>query len=528
MRMPAARVKPRLAKPATFPAPIGGWVKNVNLATPDARRPDGSRVNGAFVLENWFPTATGIRMRGGSSLFATIGDGSRDVTAMFTYSNGNNQKLFGATSNAIYDATAGGTVTSAAVGSLTGGDWSVVQFATAGSTVLRAVNGVDTPQVYDGSTWSTTPALTGTTVTALSHVWQHQRRLFFIQGGTLDAWYLAADAFGGALTKLPLGGVFKRGGSLLFGASWSLETGNGLNAQCVFVTTEGEAAIYQGTDPSTAATWSLVGVYRIGKPRGPKAKIDAGGDLVIATDIGFVPLSQAVQRDYAALSPSAISYNIETAWNEAVAQRSSANWHCEVWPTKQMCMVALPTPSGLKPTMFIANVRTGAWAPYTGWNGTCLQLFGSRMFFGSTGGKIIEAEVTGSDQGIPYTASCIPLFDPLRAPASLKTALAMRATVRAPAEVVPKLSLQADFVDRLPGQPDAALISAGDTWGVGIWGTAKWGTEAVLKVFARWQSVAGSGYAIAPGVQVTSGSVTPPNLELVQVDVTYDQGDVGS
>jgi hypothetical protein len=510
----------------TFPAPVGGWIKNVNLATPDTRKPDGSKVNGAFLLENWFPTATGVRMRGGSSLFATVGGGSSAVVSMFAYANGNNQKLFAATATAIYDATAGGVIGSAAVGSLNSGEWSFVQFATAGGTFLRGVNGADTPQVFDGTSWSTSPALTGVTASSLSHVWQHQRRLFFIQGGTLDAWYLPADAIGGALVKLPLGGVFKRGGSLLFGASWSLETGAGLSAQCAFISTEGEAAIYQGTDPSTSATWSLVGVYRIGKPRGPKAKIDAGGDLVIATDVGFVPLSQAVQRDYAALSPAAISYSIETAWNEAVADRSASNWHCEVWPTKQMVLVALPTPSGQMPMMFVANARTGAWAPYTGWTSTCLQLFGSRMFFGSTAGKIIEAEVGGADQGVSYTASCVPLFDPLKSPASLKTSLLMRATVRAPVEVVPQLSLQSDFVVNMPTVPDAALGASGDVWGVGIWGVAKWGVAQVLQVFQRWQSVSGSGYAIAPGVQITSGNISAPDLELVQVDVTYDQGDI--
>jgi hypothetical protein len=67
MRQPAARVKPRLAKLQSYPAPMGGWIKNVNLATPDARTPNGQKVNGAAVLENWFPTATGIRMRGGNA-----------------------------------------------------------------------------------------------------------------------------------------------------------------------------------------------------------------------------------------------------------------------------------------------------------------------------------------------------------------------------------------------------------------------------------------------------------------------------
>ena len=46
----------------TFAAPINGWVANQNMANPPEQ--------GATVLENWFPTSTGIRMRAGSSLGA--------------------------------------------------------------------------------------------------------------------------------------------------------------------------------------------------------------------------------------------------------------------------------------------------------------------------------------------------------------------------------------------------------------------------------------------------------------------------
>ena len=45
MRQPAARVKPRLAKLESFPAPVGGWIKNVNLATPGARLPSGQKLD---------------------------------------------------------------------------------------------------------------------------------------------------------------------------------------------------------------------------------------------------------------------------------------------------------------------------------------------------------------------------------------------------------------------------------------------------------------------------------------------------
>src|SRR5690242_21196690 len=82
---------------ASFPAPTGGWIANTNLAAPNARKPDGSPVNGAAMLVNWRPTATGISMRGGSQRYAIVSKDGSEVTALFDYKNGNIQKLFAAT-----------------------------------------------------------------------------------------------------------------------------------------------------------------------------------------------------------------------------------------------------------------------------------------------------------------------------------------------------------------------------------------------------------------------------------------------
>lgn len=554
MRQPAPRTKPRTADYKTFPAPVDGWIANINLATPNARMPNGATVMGAAVLENWFPTATGIRMRSGSQRYAIVSQDGSAVTALFTYINGNNEKLFSATATDIYDIT---TVTNAddqflvdangnpvvdddgnflvkfsspdsAVTSLTGGDWSVVQFATSGGTYLRCVNGKDTPLVFDGTDWGTTPAITVATPTTLSFVWVYKERLFFIQKDTLDAWYLPVSSIGGAAVKLPLGGVFSRGGSLLFGATWSLDTGSGLNEQCIFVTTEGEVAVYQGTDPSSATTWSKVNVYRIGRPRGANAHIKAGGDLVIATDIGFIPLSQAIRLDIAALAPNSVSYPIEDEWNAIVAERTATTWACEVWPTKQMVIVSYPASDGQEESVFVANARTGRWAKYTGWGMTCLKVFKERLFFGTDTGHIIEGEVTGADQMQPYTASCVPLFDPLKTPASLKTGLQARAVLRAPGAVNAKLSLQKDFSTTLPGAPDDTGVVSSSTWGTAKWGQFKWGSGVGKRTFTDWRSVAGSGYALSVATQITSGKTTPPKVDLVQTDLMFDLSDVGT
>lgn len=523
MRMPAAPNKPRTARFVTFAAPIAGWISNRNLSQA-SQGPQG-----AALLENWFPIATGAIMRRGSEVYATVGDGSKDVESLFAYVNGNTKKFFASTSDTIYDITSAGAVTSA-LAAQTAGKWSVVQFATPGGVFLRGVNGSDTPFVFDGTAWGTTPAITftdGTTPSQLANVWASQNRLWFIKKDALDAYYLPVASIGGAAVVFPLGGVFTRGGELLFGASWSIETLGGLQENTIFVSTQGEVAIYSGSDPSDASTWKLIGVYRIGMPLGPKAWVKAGGDVVIATDIGMIPVSQAMVRDIAALSPNAISYKIETAWNDTVAERVGSDWNAIVWPSAQMMAVAPPTVSGTIPEVFVANARTGAWTKFTGWNATCLGDYDKRCFFGSTGGKIIEANVTGADQGAIYTASYIPLFNDLRAPGSLKIAKAGRVTLRCAVDPLPQLSLNVDFDTATPIAPNVRSVDADSIWDSGLWDEALWSSDASsIATQSKWQSLAGAGYAIAPCVQISSGSIAPIDAQLARIDVTYDQADI--
>jgi hypothetical protein len=387
-----------------------------------------------------------------------------------------------------------------------------------GETITDSATGSAT---VDGVISTAFSAVTGVATANLSYVWAFKNRVFFIQKDTLDAWYLSVDAISGAATKFPLGGVFQRGGKLLFGASWSLDAGDGLSNLCIFVTTEGEVAVYAGTDP---ASWALSGVYRIGKPLGKRAFIRAGGDLVIATDVGFVPLSQAIQKDYAALSPSAVSYPIEDAWNDAVEDRSSTEWNCEVWPAAQMVVVALPTVSGTTAEMFVANARTGAWAKYTGWNATCLEIFRGRMFFGSLDGKIYEANVSGYDDGTPYTCNYVPLFSDLGVP-GLKTATLVRNVIRSPYPVNDQVSVQVDFTVSLPSPPDAAIISGASAWGAGIWGTSVWGGASEKQTFQALHGVTGFGYAMSPSTQITSGAIVPIDGEIVRTDILFTPGE---
>lgn len=558
MRAPAkARApRPRVTTNAPFPAPVGGWIANRSKATP--RQPN--QPPGALVLENWFPTSTGVKLRRGTRRYATVGVGEDPVFSLFTYHVGTQEQLFAATMTTIYDISTIanafpieigdgngdsigandpdevlGTPSDPGVVMLTGqtnGSWVVSPMTTDGGNFIRGVNGADLPFTYDGADFSTTafPLTFADGEQAepedMSFVWQYKRRHFFIRLGSLDAYYLPVNSIGGELAVLPLGAVFTLGGSLLFGASWSLgsSSAGGLGAQCIFVTTEGEVAVYQGDNPDSLDGWSLVGVYRIGRPLGKEAFIRAGGDIIIATTVGLLPLSTAIQLDAAALAPGAVSSPIEDAWTEAVQRRSSGDWQCITWPDQAMVLVAPPAQTDQ--TVFVANANTGAWCKFTGWLPRCFAVWRGRLYFGSDGGQVVEANVSGSDQGVSYTGRYMGLYDDLGAPAARKMAMFARPSMQSSVAISPSVSVAFDWSTNFPPAPNAEPAQSESAWDGGTWDLSRWDSVELTVSYERWNSVGGSGARIAPIVQITSGTAIPIDAELIAVEITYSVSDI--
>ncbi len=684
MRRPAQPIKPRTAKPASFPAPVKGWIANANLAK---KVPEG-----AFVLDNFFPTETGVSIRAGSTKHGTIGapettealsgtvaidetvdvvgtstafltelevgeiveiDGEQytvatiaddenltlteathdtlsgetislvtvqvpaAVTALMTYINGNNEKMFGATAAAIFDVTTESdpaVIDTPVVTGQSGGAWIDQQFATSGGVFLIAVNGTDPLQLYNGTVWypvfgtalvsipyttltgdfteglvvtggtsgafgtivkiipssgtagtlwlravtgifqaetitdtstgsasctgaqtALSAAITGIDTDDFSYVWNYSNRLFFIEKESLSAWYLPAGAIAGAATELPLGGVFSLGGSLVFGSAWSIDDSSGLASYCAFFSSEGEVAVYGGTDPASPSTWSLVGVYRMGRPLGPRAHMRAGGDIVVATDIGAVSLAQATQKDVAAQSGTAVSYPIETAWAGYVANRTG-NWNCLVWPTGRAVIIAPSKTDTQNAEIMVANARTGAWCRFTGWPIACMKVFRDKLYFGTADGFIVRGGNGGYDLGMNFQASCLYHFDDMKSPASIKIVNMARAVFRAPYPVNETLFINSDFDAEIPSVSSAVIPPAalGDVWGTGLWGPggAVWGEESdeaiVKNTYQEWRPAWTEGYTIGPGVALMSGSTQALNIDLVRIDALVEEGDVFS
>lgn len=503
----------------TFKAPVRGWIRNeaLNSETPQ----------GAEMLDNFFPTTQSAMLRSGKTLHATV---TGTLRRLFEYRSGSAEEMFAATETAIYDVTAPADPAvspSAAVSSLTSGDWSAVQFSNSSGEYVVIANGADSVRHYNGTTWAT-PSITGVTSADLSQVWTFKERLFFVEGGTMSFWYLPVNAVAGAATEFPLSGVFSLGGSLLFGATWSLDSGSGIDDVCVLVTTEGEVAIYQGTDPSSSSTWSLQGVYRIAPPLDKNGWAKLGADLAIMTEDGIITVAEALNKSRGDLAGGALTFPIEDAWREAVSGRSASyNFTIGVWPSQTKLIVGTPSVDGGKDVSFVANMRTGAWCRYTGWDVRAAAVYDDDLYFGEPGSstsEIFQAESGGNDNGVGFEGKWVPKF--YEGDSAFKSANHARLRARASGAYTFGLTAFSDYSIGSFPVVLPTLDESSSTWGTGTWGTSEWGGNELKIPVKGWKSVRANGNAIAPGVVIPSNRVSGNTVEVVAIDMLYEQGSI--
>lgn len=521
----AARSRTRVQ---SLPAPVLGWVSAQNLST--------AKKGTALQLDGWFPTQTGIRLLGGSQLFATVSETGERCTSLMSYV-GAVRELFGASDGSIFNITAPADPEAEETADVTGQTsdyYSYVNYATAGDFYMYAVNGTDKPLLYDGSTWLpidavSTPAIVGVTSTLLSHVNPYRNRLYFVEGGSLNVWATDPDSLGGTMVQISLAGVIRKGGSVLFTGTWSLDAGDGLDDKLVIVTTEGEVAVYQGSDPADATDWSLVGLYECPKPLGKNASMRAGGDLVILTEQGAVPVSQIIVKDPAALALAAISRAIQPDWVAEGAVRQTYPWEVVKWPSRSMGIVSTPSAGPTQmDQVFIVNLETGAWCKRTGWGATCLALHDDDVYFGTADGRVMKADAGGYDGEDNYECSVVMAWDHAGSPGHTKTVTSARAQFVASTPFNPQLSASANYTIELPAPPNVLLDTGGaDAWDSALWDDGVWDAAgANLPINTRWVSIGQTGYVIAAQIQVTVGSSTRPDVEFVTIDQLIETGEV--
>ena len=492
----ANKPAPPAGKTVTLPAPVQGWNARDSVAA--------MRQDEAIVFDDLFPDATEVKLRPGALNHVT--GAAAAVESLMTYTGGTSQQMFAAAGTAFYDVTAAGAIGAAVVSGLSNSRWESINFATSSANWLITANGVDNPRYWDGATWVSVngvsvPAITGVTTSTLAEPVGHENRMWFIQVNTLIAWYLPVDAVGGAATAFPLRSYATRGGHLVTVKNLAYDTNNGPQNFLVFFTSEGEAIVFQGTDPSSPTTWSLTGVYYIGQLVSNRciAKID--GDLLVLTKDGLYAFSTVIRKEVPAKS-NAWSDRIRKALTKAIQENSSRfGWEVQAFPDASILIINVPLSATLS-HQYVMNVSTKRWCRVTKWTAFTFTVLNGLLYAGFAD-KVASVWNGTTDFGGDIVGVALPAFSALGAPAMQKQVLFARLYYMGTGYEAMLMSVNVDFSLVPPTDSIASVAPAsGAIWGTALWGSALWPSGPIASTAS--QSPGAIGYQISPTVQVAS------------------------
>lgn len=519
MRKPTRSAVPQKQQDAvttSVASPTGGWNARDPLANMNPLD--------AVYLQNIIPRTGFCETRKGSSnhLIDIVGA----VQSLLVYNKDNGlSKLFACTNSGIFDATNPGTV-GASLLTLTNGRLQYNQISTSGGQFLTAVNGIDKLVLYDGTTFSfidgtSTPAITGVDTTTLIHVHNFKRRQFFVEKDSLSLWYLPLDSVAGAAVEFPLGAFFTRGGYIVACETWTIDAGEGIDDHLVIFTSEGEVAIYKGTDPSSASTWAARGLYYIGAALGYRSMTKVGGDVLLLTQTGAFPLSKGLQSA-TVNAKLAITDKIQQAYiNASTLYKNNFGWEAIVYPEEALLILNIPTINLASSEQYVMNTVTGAWCSFTNWNAICFALVNGVLYYG-TQGRVVKAYVGESDNGAVIPVDGKSAYNYFNSPGQNKQWTLCRLILQSTGSVATQLALEVDF--------EQDFLFAGPTitppnvtlWDVGIWDDALWGGS---EVFSKdWSSPSGKvGYCASTRIKINS---TTTQVKWIATDYVYKKGGV--
>ena len=425
----------------------------------------------------------------------------------------NSGNIYKCTTGGISAATGGPTGTTAAITDGT------VTWAYVSATVARTIG----PSVADQNLGYVGNPANFAAVT----VWKN--RVWLVEKNTSRAWYLNINSVYGTATSFDFGSKMKAGGPLVNLYNWSYDAGGGMDTLLVGISQGGDVVIYQGTDPTNIASFGLKGVWTVGAvPYGRSIATDFGGDLLIMSLLGLVPLSKLVvgqpvvagSRGFYATDQITPLFQ-----NLATANQSLQGWCMAIHPTDGVLIVSIPQISGASTTQLVMSYATKGWYPYRGLPILSMATLGGQFFFGTIDGRICQntGYVDGVALGNPnaFTPIVWSTLFPFQDGGNRKFKQVKLITVELEA-LTPNPYVQAtakyDFDISEPALPSSNVVIGGNTWDAATWDASVWGGDYSPSV----QTFGATGIGKSVAVAVQGSAIT--RTTLFDVELFWEEG----
>lgn len=500
------------AKTASIAAPVGGW--NARDALGDMDKLD------APVLTNLWPGTSTVYLRLGYAQYTTGLPGQ--VESLMAYAGGSASKLFGASGTAIYDVSNGGVVGAASVTTLTNARWQYTNITTTGGSYIMCVNGADKLRTFDGTNWhkdgdGAPYDITGVGSETCANITLFKNRIWLIPNATLKAWYLPINSIGGAATALDMSSIAQDGGYLMAAATWTLDAGYGMDDYLAFITSTGEVIVWRLTDPTTPSGIALIGVYSVGAPIGRRCMLKYGGDLLIITQDGLVPMASALQSSR--LNPRvSLTDKIQFAMSNAISiYGSTFGWQLCYFPKENQLYVNVPVSVGSQ-QQYVMNTITKSWCNFTGWAANCFEIYNDNIYFGGNT-YVGKAWNTFADAGLLINGFGVQAFNYFGNAATKNCTMMRPHMYTNGSQPNIYVNVNADFDLSNPGTQIGAPSISAATWDTATWDSSLWGESLIS--FSEWQSVGGIGYCFAPVIQISTQGL---EVQWISTDIVFQQG----
>lgn len=443
-----------------------------------------------------------------SAVTATITGITQAASAVVTINTVSGSNPFSLGNNVGFSGVVGMTQINGLVGRITAiggssGAWTfTVNINSLGFTAYSS-GGTVNPYTLTGG-----PA----SLSSLSYVTRYKSRLWFIQGGTFNVYYLPQNVFAGALTLLPMGPNFNQGGSLAMMATDSIDNSAGVNDYAAFISTVGEVVMFQGYDPSQTATWYEAGHFQIGRPlaNGRRGWIKLGSDAAVLGVDGLIPLSKALVADRS--QPLiAITDKIRNSINaDAQAYGSVQGWQIVLYPIGTKIVLNVPTLVNVNSYQYVQNTISGAWCTFgkmnSPWNALCFETMGDNLYYGTVG-SVAQCDTGTSDDGNAYIVTAKPAFNYMGDQQTQKIFCQYQPIFQNQGNITYTVTINVDFDPT--GASSSIVTSTGSSavWNISLWNTPTFWGDAT-HISKPWIGLSNSGYCASVQLQASVAGLT--------------------
>ena len=344
-------------------------------------------------------------------------------------------------------------------------------------------------------------------------------RLWFIRNSSSDVFYLPINAIQGNASEFDFGPLLTHGGALSAMASWTLDSGNGVDDKLVIVGGGGDVLVFDGTDPSSATTFRLAGRWYVGRPPdGRRFMSKYGGDLLMITANGIDFMSRLLQGR-SLLDPEGIGDDPAARYNAVIGEevRSSYGqqfWHPVFVMSEQMVVFVTPQNDGVEARQHVFSTLQRAWSQYKGLPIVSADTLDGEMFFGTLDGKIGKLFAAESDDelqdgtvGREVTGTLQSAFvAPGRDAMALKRPLLLMPMFISSDRPRARVQVNTDWETRGPPGSPAYVPPIIALWDISRWDMALW--HGGLFTFTGWVGAVGLGVYMSLSMSLTGAQRT--------------------